>query len=39
MILRRETRYIKIGESNIYGLGAFAGEDINKDDLVIVYSG
>jgi SET domain-containing protein len=39
MILRKETRYIKIGDSNIYGLGAFAGEDINKDDLVIVYSG
>jgi SET domain-containing protein len=39
MIMRGETKYIRIGDSNVCGLGAFAGEDINKDDLVIVYTG
>ena len=39
MILKQETKYIKIGDSNICGLGAFAGEDISKDDLVVIYTG
>jgi hypothetical protein len=29
-ILKKETRIIKIGDSNIAGLGVFAGEDIQK---------
>jgi hypothetical protein len=34
-------KLIKIGQSNIEmaGLGAFAGEDIKKDELVTIYTG
>lgn len=40
-ILKGEKKLIKIGRSNIgeAGLGAFAGEFIQKDSLVTIYTG